>query len=171
MPGDNSRILDLARRLKDSVDAPVLGGLAVYLHGLPRSTVDIDLYAENRRATADRLEALGAKWDRVQREHVLDGIPIHTISPEEARHVIGRSSIIDGIRTVSLKDLIAIKLISGLNNPARSKDVGDVEGLIRVVPLDKRFAGKLPAELRATFKRLVDAVRASEKSAPRDSRF
>ena len=31
---------------------------------------------------------------------------------------------------------------------------------IRHVPLDKRFSSRLPKELRATFKKLVDAVRA-----------
>jgi hypothetical protein len=71
-------------------------------------------------------------------------------------------SEIDGIRVVSLKDLIAIKLICGLKNPGRGRDVGDVQDLIRVVPLDKRFADKLPTDLRAPFKKMIDAVRAGE---------
>ncbi|HSZ57412.1 MAG TPA: hypothetical protein VK797_17240 [Tepidisphaeraceae bacterium] len=66
---------------------------------------------------------------------------------------------------------MAIKLLSGLNNPARSKDLGDVEELIRSVPLDKRVAGKLPREVRAEFKRLVDAVRASDRGGPGGRRF
>lgn len=84
---------------------------------------------------------------------------------------ITRTSTIDGVRVVTLKDLVAIKLLSGLNNPARSKDLGDVEDLIRAVPLDKRFAGKLPREVREEFKGLVDAVRESERSRPGDRRF
>ena len=32
LPGNNDRILAVARRLRDVVDAPVLGGIAVYLH-------------------------------------------------------------------------------------------------------------------------------------------
>lgn len=171
MPGDNERILSVARSLKDRVKAPVLGGIAVYLHGYPRATTDLDLYAEDRRVTASQLEAAGARWDTARREHVLDGVPIHSVTPDEAGHRVQKQSIIDGIRVVSLRDLISIKLICGLENVGRSRDVGDVEELIRRIPLDKRFAGKLPPNLRASFKKLVDAVRADEKSRGDRPRF
>lgn len=171
MPGDNSRILAVARRLREVVDAPVLGGIAVHLHGGGRSTVDLDLYVVDRSATVAQLEAAGARWDRENREHVLDGVRIHTVTSREAGIEVKDTSIIDGVRVVKLHDLVAIKLLSGLNNRGRSKDIGDVEDLIRLVPLDKRFAGKLPASLRTEFKALVDAVRAGEKSQPEDRRF
>ena len=114
------------------------------LHGVRRATIDLDLYTPDRRHTADQLEASGARWDLESREHVLNGVRIHTVTPDDAKHTVERTSIIDGVRVVSLKDLIAIKLICGLNNLGRAKDLGDVQELIRVVPLDKRFAGKLP---------------------------
>ena len=164
MPGDNAHILEVARSLRDAVDAPVLGGIAVYLHGGGRATVDLDLYTADRRLTADQLEAAGAKWHRTEREHVLDGVRIHTVTPDDARHVVEKTSIIDGVRVVSLKDLIAIKLHCGLKHLGRSKDLGDVEDLIRAIPSGKRFAGKLPTELRAPFKGLVDGVRANERA-------
>jgi len=171
MPGDNNHILDVARRLRAAVDAPVLGGIAVYLHGGSRTTVDLDLYTTDRRATADQLELAGAKWDVAEREHVLEGVSIHTVTPEDARVTIEKTSIIDGVRVVTLKDLVAIKLISGLNNPGRSKDIGDVEDLIRRVPLDKRFASKLPKDLRAEFRSIVDAVRAGDDAVGGERRF
>lgn len=164
MPGDNSHILDVAHRLRGVVDAPVIGGIAVYLHGGGRSTVDLDLYTADRQATAAQLEAAGATWDRVGREHVLDGVRIHTITPDDAGVTIERTSIIDGIRVATLKDLVAIKLLCGLKNPGRSKDIGDVEDLIRAVPLDKRFATKLPKNVRSEFKALVDAVRVRDRA-------
>lgn len=164
MPGDNTRILAVARSLRDRVDAPVLGGIAVYLHGYLRTTVDLDLYTPDRRLTSEQLLSAGARWDATKREHVLDGVRIHTVTPKDAGHNVERTSIIEGVRVVSLKDLIAIKLICGLSNPGRSKDIGDVEELIRAIPLDKRFAGKLPPKLRASFKSLVDAVRANARS-------
>ena len=98
------------------------------------------------------------------REHVLNGVRIHTVTPDDAETYgasAAETSIIDGVRVVSLKDLIAIKLLCGLNNPGRNKDLGDVEELIRAIPLDKRFAGKLPRDLRGPFKGLVDGVRAN----------
>jgi hypothetical protein len=171
MPGDNDRILGVARLLADQVQAPVLGGIAVYLHGYPRATVDLDLYATDRQLIAAQLESAGAKWDPTRREHVLDRVPIHTVTPEEARHVVEKTSTIDGVRVVSLKDLIAIKLLCGLDNLGRSKDVADVVELIRRVPLDKRFAGKLPPSVRDAFKRLVDAVRADDSRRGGGPRF
>ena len=170
MPGDNNRILNVARLLRGKVAAPVLGGIAVNLHGAQRTTVDLDLYTPDRRQTAAELEAAGAKWDKANREHVLNGVRIHTVTPEDAGHVVESVSIIEGIRVISLKDLISIKIICGLNNSDRAKDIADIQELIRSVPLDKRFAGKLPTELRAPFKKLVDAVRSGEK-ARGDRRF
>jgi len=171
MPGDNSHILDVARRLRKLVDAPVLGGIAVYLHGGGRSTVDLDLYVADRAVIIAQLEAAGAIWDQENREHVLDGVRIHTVSSQEAGVEIQGNSTIDGVRVVKLHDLIAIKLLSGLNNRGRSRDIGDVEDLIRLVPLDKRFAARLPKAIRTEFKALVDAVRAGEESGPSDRRF
>lgn len=162
MPDDNSKILDVARKLQERVDAAVLGGIAVYLHGYLRTTDDLDFYTSDRQRTIEQLEAAGAKWSTSRGEHVLHGVRIHTVTPDDARHTVQRTSIIDGVRVVSLKDLIAIKLICGLKNVARSKDIGDVEELIRAVPLDKRFAGKLPSELRAPFTKLLDAVRLAD---------
>ena len=171
MPGDNSRILKVARRIRDAVNAPVLGGIAVYLHGGGRSTIDLDLYSIDPRSTAAQLESCGARWDKSGREHVLDGVRIHLVTPQDAGVTIGRSSIIDGVRVVTLKDLIAIKLLSGLKNPARSRDIGDVEDLIRAVPPDKRFAGKLPKGIRSEFNTIVDAVQAGERNRPTGKRF
>ena len=171
MPGDNDRILSVARSLKDRVKAPVVGGIAVYLHGYPRATTDLDLYTEDRGATASELESAGAKWDSQRREHVLNAVPIHTVTPQEANHVVEKTSIIEGVRVVSLRDLISIKLICGLEHVGRSRDIADVEELIRRIPLDKRFAAKLPKRLRDPFKKLVDAVRADERSRGQQPRF
>ena len=75
MPGDNNRILDLARRLRVHVDAPVLGGIAVYLHGYERSTTDLDYYARDLSRTAAELEAAGARWSKARKEFTMEGVP------------------------------------------------------------------------------------------------
>src|SRR5688572_14086452 len=98
MPGDNKRILAVARSLRERVKAPVLGGIAVYLHGYPRATTDLDLYTDDRRATAAELEAAGARWNVARREHVLDDVPIHTVTPQDAGHVVEKTSELDGVR-------------------------------------------------------------------------
>jgi hypothetical protein len=149
----------------------VLGGIAVILYGYPRTTVDLDLYTPDRVLTDAQLRAAGAVWDKANREHVLDGVRIHTVTPEDARHVVRHVSVIDGVRVVSLKDLIAIKLRTGLRHAHRRKDLADVQELIRVVPLDKTFAPKLPKDLRVEYKILVDEVRAGERDQRDGPRF
>ena len=147
MPGDNNRILNVARLLRDKVSAPVLGGIAVNLHGAERTTGDLDIYTDDRRQTAQELEAAGAKWDSSRREHVLDGVPIHTITPEDAKHVVERTSIIDGVRVVSLKDLVAIKLLSGLldTGPVRASAGADRVDATGLTVADRRDGPLGPA--------------------------
>lgn len=171
MPGDNQKILTVARRVTEETDAVVLGGIAVLLHGYPRTTVDLDLYAVDRQKIDKQLVSIGAVWDAAEKEYVLDDVRIHTVTPDETRHVVQKVSTIAGICVVSLKDLIAIKLITGLRLPARAKDLGDVQELIRAIPLDKTFAMKLPKALQADYKRIVDAVRASDRAQRDGPRF
>jgi hypothetical protein len=102
MPGDNERILAVARSLREHVKAPVLGGIAVYLHGYPRATTDLDLYTDDRRVTASELESAGARWNAARREHVLDDVPIHMVTPQDAGHVVGKTSVIHGTRAWSV---------------------------------------------------------------------
>src|SRR4051794_19925440 len=81
LPGDNTKILDVARRLTARIDAPVLGGIAVILHGYPRTTVDLDLYTPDRRITDEQLRAAGARWHVAEREHVISDVRVHTVTP------------------------------------------------------------------------------------------
>jgi hypothetical protein len=113
----------------------------------------------------------GAKWDVARREHVYDDVRIHTVTPEDAGHVVKHVSVIDGVRVVSLKDLIAIKLRTGLRRVHLGKDIVDVTELIVGVPLDKTFAPKLPKDLRADFNRPVDTVRAGERANQNKPQF
>src|SRR5436190_8620712 len=90
LPGDNNRILSAARYLTSKIDAPVLGGIAVILHGYPRTTIDLDLYTPDRIATDKELRTAGAKWDVARREHVYDDVRIHTVTPDDAGHIVQR---------------------------------------------------------------------------------
>lgn len=171
LPGDNNKIISAARYLTSKIDAPVLGGIAVILHGHLRTTTDLDFYTPDRVVTDVQLRAAGARWDVARREHVYDDVRIHTVTPDDAGHVVAHVSVIEGVRVVSLKDLIAIKLRTGLRHVHRGKDVVDVMELIQRVPLDKTFSPKLPKDLRADFKRLVDRVRQGERENRDRPRF
>lgn len=162
--GDGSELLAVARRLSSASVGPILGGVAVFLHGYRRTTRDVDIFAEDSKVAAGILESMGATWDPARREHTLDGVPVHIVTPQQTGRAPVNSVEVSGIRVAALPDLVAMKLTSGLAKPSRAQDLADVVGLIRAVPLDKPFAAKLPANLRTDFKRLVDAVQTDDQS-------
>jgi hypothetical protein len=110
----------------------VIGGVAVTLHGHVRATSDVDVYVPAPLAAfAERLRADGFSFDAGRREFSLDGVPVHRAPPAQAVPVPTHMRTIDDVRTVSLADLINLKLRSGLRDLARARDLADVVDLIR----------------------------------------
>ncbi|MBY0311084.1 MAG: hypothetical protein K2W85_03350 [Phycisphaerales bacterium] len=155
---EHDRIIALARKVTEATGAPVVGGVAVLLHGGGRHTRDIDIYTEDFWATHEKLESAGILWDAKGREHVIAGVPVHMVKSDSLGGEPSRVSVIDGVRVISLADLIRAKLTVGLEHVKRSKDIAHVLDLIEQVPLNKDFAAKLPRHLRAPFKELVDQI-------------
>jgi hypothetical protein len=156
-------ILDTARAVsamlrEAGVLAPVIGGVAVVLHGHWRATRDIDLLAALPREVASVLEAHGFRLDPARREFVRDDIPVHLVLPEQAGAEVTRTIEIEGIATVPLADLIAMKLRSGTKNLLRAQDLADVIGLIRHHKLTGEFARSLEKTLRPTFRKLIRSI-------------
>lgn len=164
-------MLDLARKVTGITECPVVGGLAVALHGWPRYTGDIDIYTTNKWATHERLERAGILWDAERREHVFNGVAVHMVEDDSLGGPPKRISTINGIKVIGLADLVRGKLTVGLSADRRGKDVVDVLELIRLVPLKKDFAAKLPTNLRSTFKRFVDQVHGPRHTAIPPRRF
>jgi hypothetical protein len=154
----NSKLIKAAKAAAEAADAPVVGGVAVFLHGYRRTTEDVNLFAAEPTQVRDRLREAGAIWNAKRREFSCDGVPIHLVTSEQTGSPPEHVSLIQGVPVVGLPDLIRFKLHSGLKNLNRAKDLADVVELIRRVPLDKRFAAKLPRNQRAAFKRIVDSV-------------
>lgn len=159
---DSSRLLAAAERLTAAGLGPVVGGIAVFLHGYRRTTEDVDLYCDDTVAATQALETLGARWDAERREHILDGVPVHLVTKAQTGSAPRESVDIKGVRVISLPDLIAFKLRAGLSSVARAKDLADVVELIRAALLETTFAARLPKELRHEFRKLVDAVQADQ---------
>jgi hypothetical protein len=158
-------MLARARRVTEITGCPVVGGIAVALHGWGRYTRDIDIYSADLWTTHERLEAAGILWDPHHREHVIDGVAVHMVKDESLGGPPQHVSTIEGVKVISLKDLIRGKLTVGLVHIDRSKDVTDVIELIRRVPLKKDFAAKLPPKLRAPFKELVEQVHGPRRTS------
>jgi len=155
---DAELMISIARRVTEATGQPVVGGVAVILHGGGRSTYDIDIYSDDNWATHLKLSAAGVVWDQVHREHLLDGKAIHLVGPDSLGGAPKRISTIQGVKVIGLADLIRGKLTVGLDVPGRFKDLAHVEDLIARIPLGKDFAAKLPTHLRAPFKKLVEGV-------------
>lgn len=165
-------IIALARRVTDATGCPVVGGVAVLLHGGGRHTRDIDIYSTDFWATHEQLESSGFLWKSGSREHLIDDVPIHMVGDDSLGGPPKRVSIIEGVKVIGLADLIRAKLTVGLEHVRRSKDLTHVIDLIQSIPLDKSFAAKLPPNLRAPFRELVEQVHGPKRTSlpPREFR-
>ena len=158
-------ILDAAREISAAlreagVEGAVVGGVAVVLHGHVRTTVDVDVYSSEPAARLTGvLESLGFSLDPERREFVREGIVVHIVRPDQVGTAPGRLVEIEGVTTVSLADLIAMKLRSGLAKLTRAQDLADVIGLIRRCGLTGGFSSRLSSDLRPEFRKLVRAIR------------
>lgn len=164
----DSAILDAARAvtrvLRESrIRGAIIGGVAVGLHGHVRATLDVDVLAPEPLAVLDAaLRAAGCDFNRRRREFVWHDVPIHLVTEAQAGRSAQRLTTIDKVLTVSLADLVNIKLRSGLRSLVRAQDLADVIGLIRARRLTAAFAARIDRDLRGDFRRLVRAVRAAD---------
>lgn len=156
-------LLDLAREITEllvrrQVDARVVGGVAVVLHGYVRTTLDIDLYTFQPELVAATLESAGFRFDPAARAWRRADIPVYLVLPEQAGDLRHPHIDIDGVRTVDLADLISMKLRSGTGRMTRAKDLADVVELILRRGLRPTFAGRLARDQQAAFRKLVRTI-------------
>jgi hypothetical protein len=170
----------ITKRLSDlGIPYAVAGGMALVAHGYDRTTVDVDILIDQeglKRAHA-ALDGLGyvppfkgSKQLRdtessVRIEFIVtgqfpgDGKPKPVAFPDPRDVAVE----IDGIRFLRLATLIELKLASGITNPGRVHDLGDVQRLIRTLNLPRDFEQQLNPYVRPAFERLWEGV-AMEKT-------
>lgn len=165
----------ICKKLNDlGIPYAVVGGMALFQHGLRRFTEDVDILVtpESLKRIHDELEGLGyvrpfAKSKNLREtatgvriEFLLtgdypgDGKPKPLPFPDPA----DVSVEIDGIRYLNLKTLIELKLASGMTNVLRAKDIGDVIGLIEALKLGPEFGQQLNSYVRDRFVELATAA-------------
>lgn len=146
------------------LEAPIIGGVAVVLHGYTRTTIDVDVFVGDAlQPMAEALTRAGYVFDRRRREFRRGTVPVHLVTAAETQvGPVAPLLEIEGVRTVGLPDLVSMKLASGLSSPLRAIDLADVIGLIRVHRLGATFAGKLAKSVRVEFRKLARAVAAEE---------
>jgi hypothetical protein len=171
----------ITSRLKDlKIPYAVVGGMALFSHGLRRFTEDVDilLTPEGLAETHRELEGLGYVAPFKGSKHLRDaetGVRIEFLvtgqfpgdgKPKPLAFPDPKDVGIemDGISYLRLEKLIELKLASGMTNPGRLKDLADVQELIRTLNLPRNYGEKLDSFVRSKFAELWDAVRGDSTS-------
>jgi hypothetical protein len=166
-------LLELGREIsgmmhREKIPGVVIGGIAVVLHGHVRSTTDIDIFLEQPlEPLAKALCARGFQYDEARREFIRDHVPLLIVTRAQVARPPRKTIEIEGITTVSLADLIEMKLESGSKNVLRAQDLADVIGLIRKNGLKAEFARHLHTSLRMEYRKLVKALREEKRNRGR----
>jgi hypothetical protein len=165
----------IVRRLEDlGIPYAVAGAMALFFHGYQRFTTAIDILVtpEGLQEVHRWLEGLGYLPPFEGSRHLRDtetgvrieflttgdypgdGKPKPVAFPDPAESSIA----IEGMRFLKLPTLIELKLASGMTNPGRLKDLGDVQELIRTRRLPEALAEQLNPFVRAKYRELWAAV-------------
>lgn len=172
----NRALAHVAADLQEhGIDYIVVGALALFAHGYPRLTEDIDLVFTNEGLDRFHEELIGLGYEpafpgaRKRLRSTKDGVRIDVIpageypgdgkpKPVSFPNPSEASVEIDGIRFATLEKLIELKLASGMTAPHRLKDLADVQEMIKVKHLSREFAQHLNEYVRAKYLELLDAV-------------
>ena len=172
----NRALAHVAADLQEhGIDYIVVGALALFAHGYPRLTEDIDLVFTNEGLDRFHEELIGLGYApafpgaRKRLRSTKDGVRIDVIAageyPGDGRpkpvsfpNPSEASIEIDGIRFATLEKLIELKLASGMTAPDRLKDLADVQELIKIRHLSREFAENLNPYVRPKYLELLEAV-------------
>jgi hypothetical protein len=150
----------------DGIDYAIAGAMAMNAHGYRRVTTDVDVLLTRDGLARFKQNHLGLGW--VERfpgskgmrdtefgvkidvlltgDYPGDGKPKSICFPDPSVAIQGQ-----GFRVLSIKDLVELKLASGLTNPDRLKDLADVQELIRHASIPLELAPDLDAMVRGKF--------------------
>lgn len=170
----------VTRRLRElGIPYAVVGGLALFSHGLRRFTEDVDILvtAESLKQIHQQLEGLGYLPPFTNSKHLRDtetGVKIEFLvtggfpgdgKPKPIAFPDPTSVAVemDQILYVNLQTLIELKLASGMTNPNRLKDLADVQELTKRLNLSKNYADALHPYVQEKFRDLVQATTLEEE--------
>jgi hypothetical protein len=168
-------LLRITHRLNEThIDYALAGGMALFAHGHRRFTEDIDILVtrDDLQRIHDELDGRG--WVRpfeksknlrdaqtgvrieflIAGEYPGDGKPKPVAFPNPSEV----SQLLDGVRVLQLPKLIELKLASYMTGKARSKDLGDVEELIRTLNLPRSFGEQLHSYVAPLFEKTWNEV-------------
>lgn len=161
------------------IDYAVLGGMALNAFGYGRETMDVDVlvrgegldrfhnefdgkgylptFSGARKTLRNTRTGIAVEFITTG-EYPGDGLPKPVAFPDPAEVAVD----VGGVRFVKLPVLVELKLASGMTQPARRRDLADVQDLIRVLDLDESFAAKLNPYVREMYMTLLGELRSSD---------
>lgn len=159
---------------EDQIPYAIVGAMALNAHGYRRVTTDVDVLFTAEGLARFKERHLGRGWverfpgSRGMRdteqgvkidvlltgEYPGDGKPKSVRFPDPSVAIRG-----DGFRVLSIKDLVELKLASGMTNPDRLKDLADVQELIRHAAIGEELGGELDPMVRGKFLEIWKATR------------
>lgn len=167
---------NIAQRLNDlGIPYAVVGGMALFRHGLRRFTEDVDILIskEDLKVIHEELEGKGYLPPFSKSKNLRDtqtGVRIEFLiagdypgdgkpKPVSFPHPQNVSFEADGIRYIHLPKLVELKLASGMTNAGRLKDLSDVLELIKTLNFSLDFAEQLDPFVRERFQQLWKEAR------------
>jgi len=173
--GVQDTLRKIARRLDElQISYAVAGAMAMFQHGYRRFTEDVDLLVtrDGLQRIHQALDGLGyvppfkgSKQLRdadtgvkieflVTGDYPGDGKPKPVTFPEPSEVAVEK----DGIRYLNRVMLVTLKIASGMTNPARLKDLADVQELIKHLQLPREFGEQMHPYVQEKYRELWDAV-------------
>lgn len=158
----------IAQRLDElQISYAVVGGMALFHHGLRRFTEDVDILVNKAdlRRIHELLDGRGYLPPFARSRNLRDtqyGVRIEFLTtgdyPGDGKpkpvcfpNPSDVSFEADGIRYINLETLIELKLASGMSNVGRLKDLSDVMELIKTLNLSREFSDSLNPYVREKY--------------------
>lgn len=172
---EKSAVFDALRKITKrlaelNIPYAIVGGMALFHHGLRRFTEDVDILVtkDDLKVIHEHLSGLGYLPPHQQSKHLRDtelGVRIQFLTtgeypgdgkekPIRFAHPKSVSSISDGISYVNLVTLVELKLASGMTSPGRMKDLSDVLELIKTLNIPADYSQQLNPYVRDKFTEL-----------------
>lgn len=164
------------------IEYAATNAMALNAHGYRRETVDVDVLVrrEGLRAFVDQYVGKGYRpafeGARKSFRNTRTGVPVEFLTtgeypgdgkpkpvafPDPADVALD----VQGAKVVNLPTLVNLKLASGMTQPARRRDLAEVQDLIRTLDLDEGFADELAPYVRNMFLTLVAELRGDDPHA------
>ena len=155
-----SALHGIAGRLNElGIPYAVVGGMALFNHGLRRFTEDVGILVtrDSLKTIHKKLDGLGYLPPYAHSKHLKDtqlGVRIEFLisgefpgdgkqKPVSFPEPDKVSFVSDGISYINLPTLVELKLASGMTSPGRLKDLSDVLELIKILNLSEDYADQL----------------------------